>query len=123
MSRHAYLYRFSEQVGLAEVRDSLALATMSAEGLHGQVQVRLEAGYYLDEKSRACAVDVSMPAGRTVAQIFTGLLAREFGEDAFTVEDVAEVRRKRSPRNSNDGLSHFAGSDRVSPVGASAPRR
>jgi hypothetical protein len=35
-------------------------------------------------------VDAATPVGRTIAQIFTGLLSREFGEDAFTVERVTE---------------------------------
>ena len=35
-----------------------------------------------------CVVDAATPVGRTIAQIFTDLLTREFSEDAFTVERV-----------------------------------
>jgi hypothetical protein len=65
------------------------LAVLSAEGIHGRARVRLDAAFYLDEKKRACVVDAATPVGQTVAQIFTGLLTREFGEDAFTVERLA----------------------------------
>ncbi len=90
MSRDVYRYRFDEKTPLAEVRDSLFLAAFSAEGLHGRSQVRLDAAFRLDEKERACVIDAATPVGRSIAQIFTGLLTREFGEDAFTVERVAE---------------------------------
>ena len=90
MSRDVYRYTFDEKISLTEVRDSLFLAVFSAEGIHGRAQVRLDAAFCLDEKKRACVVDAATPVGRTVAQIFTGLLTREFGEDAFDVERVAE---------------------------------
>jgi hypothetical protein len=85
MSQDVYRYTFDEKTSLTEVRDSLMLAVLSAEGIHGRAKVRLDAAFYLDEKKRACVVDAATPVGQTVAQIFTGLLTREFGEDAFTV--------------------------------------
>jgi hypothetical protein len=83
-----YRYTFTKGTSLAEVEDSLFLAVFSAEGLHGRAQVRLDAAYFLDEKRRACVVAAASAVGKTIAQIFTGLLGREFGEDAFTVERV-----------------------------------
>lgn len=95
MSQDVYRYSFDEKTSLPEVRDSLMLAVLSAEGIHGRARVRLDAAFYLDEKKRACVVDAATPVGQTIAQIFTGLLTREFGEDAFTVERLTappEVR-------------------------------
>lgn len=83
-----YRYSFSKETSLAEVENSLFLAVFSAEGLHGRAQVRLDAAYFMDEKRRACVVDAASAVGKTIAQVFTGLLAREFGDDAFTVERV-----------------------------------
>lgn len=90
MNRDVYRYSFDEKISLTEVRDSLFLAVFSAEGIHGRTQVRLDAAFFLNEKKRACVVDAATPVGRTIAQIFTGLLTREFGEDAFGVERVIE---------------------------------
>lgn len=90
MSRDVYRYTFDEKTSLTEVRDSLFLAVFSAEGLHGRSQVRLDAAFCLDEKKHACVVDAATPVGRTIAQIFTGLLTRQFGEDSYTVERVIE---------------------------------
>jgi hypothetical protein len=88
MTCNFYRYTFTEGTSLTEVENSLFLAVFSAEGLHGRAQVRLYAGYFLDEKRRACVVDAATAVGKTIAQIFTGLLGREFGDDAFTVERV-----------------------------------
>lgn len=90
MNRDVYRYSFDDKAGMADVRDSLFLAVFSAEGVHGRAQVRLEAAFSLDEKSRACVIDGATPAGRTVARVFTELLTRQFGEDAFTVERVVD---------------------------------
>ena len=86
-----YRYTFTKETSLVEVENSLFLAVFSAEGLHGRAQVRLDAAYFLDQKKRACVVDAASVVGKTIAQVFTGLLAREFGEDAFAVERVVGV--------------------------------
>jgi hypothetical protein len=86
MSRDVYRYTFDAKTSLTEVRDSLFLAVFSAEGVHGRTQVRLDAAFCLDEKKRACVIDAATPVGKTIAQIFTGLLTRQFGEEAFTVK-------------------------------------
>ena len=92
MTRNIYRYRLGEAISLAEVRDSLAMSIFAAEGIHGQAQVRLDAGYVMDEDARVCVVDAGTPVGLTVAQVFTGLLVRQFGDDAFTVERVEKPR-------------------------------
>lgn len=91
MSRDVYRYTFDERTPMNEVRDSLFLAVFSAEGIHGQAQVRLDAAFRLEEAKHACVVDAATAVGRTIAQVFTGLLTREFGEDAFTVERLTEA--------------------------------
>ena len=86
----AYRYTFTPQVPLQEAIESLYLAIFAAEGVHGRAQVRLDAGYALEKAKRAIAVNAGTPVGKTVSQIFTSLLTRQFGEDAFSVQHVAE---------------------------------
>lgn len=88
MRQDIYRFTFDDQTSMIEVQLSLFLAIFCAEGLHGRAQVRLDAGFALNEERRACVVDGATPVGRTVARIFTALLMREFGDDAFTVEGV-----------------------------------
>ena len=86
MDRDIYRYDFSAEVPLGEVEDSLLLAVLVAESLHGRSLVRLDASFCLDEKKQSCVVDAGTEVGRHIARIFTGFLTREFGESAFTVE-------------------------------------
>ena len=80
-------FHFSEHVNMAGVEDSLYLAVLAAESIHGRTDIRLEASFRL--KGRACSIDDGTPVGRTIARVFTGYLAREFGEGAFATVRVA----------------------------------
>lgn len=83
-----YRFHFEPRVSLAEAEMSLHLAMFAIEGLIGRARVRLGARCNLDEPDRTIVVNACKPAGRMIARVFTGLLLREFGEDAFTVERV-----------------------------------
>jgi hypothetical protein len=85
MNDGIYHFTFGPSVPLDEAEETLQLALIAAEALHGQPQVRLGAGYYMDPAKRGCAVNANSPAGRDVCRIFTGFLTHEFGESAFTV--------------------------------------
>jgi len=83
--REVYRYSFEREVSMAVVEESLVLAVLAVECLHGESVVRLEAGYCLEEDQRVCAVDATTAVGRDVARIFTGFLTKELGEEAFRV--------------------------------------
>jgi len=89
----AYRYALASGVPLQDAIESLYLAIFAAEGVHGRAQVRLDFSYAVDKSVRSLNVDAGTPVGRTVSQIFTALLARQFGEGAFTVEHVTEPHR------------------------------
>ena len=93
MSHYVYRYTFDDATPMLEVQLSLLLAVFCAEGLHGRAQVRLDARFTVDEERRVCVVDVMTPAGRSVAQIFTELVIRKFGQDAFAVEAIGRDAR------------------------------
>lgn len=88
MSAEVYRYSFAASVPFEEVEASLLLAVMAAESLHGQAQVRLDAGHALDGEKRQLVIDASTPVGRDVNRLFVGFIGQEFGEDAFQVERV-----------------------------------
>ena len=100
MKRQVYRYRFTEGIPLKEVEDSLFLAILAVEGLHGQAKVRLNAHFLMSEEKRTCVIDVGSEVGLHIALIFLCFLNREFGEDAFTVEQAkprAEANAEREP--------------------------
>ena len=90
MNRDIYRYEFSSDLPIDEAKMSLALAVLTVESLHGRAQVRLDASFTLDPKQRTCVVDAGTDVGRDIACIFTGYLAREFGERAFIVRRLVK---------------------------------
>jgi hypothetical protein len=88
MNRELYRYCFNNKVPFSEVEESLLLAVLAAESLHGRSLVRLDASFCLDSHKSTCVVDAASDVGRSIARIFTGFLTREVGEEAFRVERV-----------------------------------
>lgn len=80
-------FHFTEHVDMAGVEDTLLLAVLAAESIHGRTGIRLDAFFQL--KGRVCAIEDDKDVGRTIAQVFTGLLTWGFGEDAFIVARLA----------------------------------
>jgi len=85
MTAKAFRFEFEPSIQLTEAELSLHLALYAVEGLYGEARVRLDASYHLDEAGRGITVDCGTEVGAAVVQVFTRLLSREFGEDAFRV--------------------------------------
>ena len=94
MNRELYRYKFDTRVPIRDVEESLLLAVLAAESLHGRSLVRLDASFCLNTRKRSCVVDSATEIGRAIARIFTGFLTREFGEEAFKVERVGDPELK-----------------------------
>ena len=90
MNRELYRYNFDSSVPLRDVEESLLLAVLATESLHGRSLVHLDASFCLDTGKRSCVVDAATDVGRAIASIFTGFLTREFGEEAFKVERIVD---------------------------------
>lgn len=81
----AFRFQFEHDVSLTEAEQTLHLALYAVEGLFGEARVRLELSYRMDEPGDAILVNGGSDVGEAVVKIFTGLLLREFGADAFRV--------------------------------------
>jgi hypothetical protein len=88
---------------LGDVQDTLVLALLAGEALHGAAQRRLDAADRLDLPGRACEVAADTPAGRDLNRLFVGFLRRAFGEEAFTVERVADTAARAHPATTVGG--------------------
>jgi hypothetical protein len=93
MNHDLYRFRFGPEVSMEEIETTMLLALLAAEALHGEAQVRLDAGHYLDTAQRACVIDGGTEVGRDLNRLFVGFLRREFGADAFQVERVRAESR------------------------------
>ena len=88
MTPEIYRFRFTPKVPMDRARDLVAHAILLSQQVHGAARVRLDCGYYADDRMRALVVDARTKAGQTVAVYFTQLLLNEFGLGAFDVERV-----------------------------------
>jgi len=85
MTREIHRYSFRRAVPAAEIKNTLFLAVMAAEGLHGQSRVRMDASYAFDAEKHACVIDTGSAVGRDISRMFVGFALREFGDTAFNV--------------------------------------
>ena len=89
--REVQRYAFEASVPAKDIEETLLLAVLAAEGLHGQSSVRLDATYYFDREKHVCVIDAGSDVGRDICRMFTGFAIREFGESAFSVGRAGSV--------------------------------
>ncbi len=88
MTTGTYRFTFGNDIELTDAEATLHLAMIAAEGLFGNALVRMDVSFAVDQAGRNLTVDGTTAVGATVVRMFTSLLLREFGEDAFTVRRV-----------------------------------
>ena len=84
-------FRFSDEIEREAIETQLAQAVVGAECVFGQSRVRIGAAYVMADDGKQLAIDVSNEVGEHIAQLITGLITRQFGEDAFSVERIGET--------------------------------
>lgn len=85
-----YRFHFKDNIAAREIEDRLCWAVFNAESLFGKPRVRLDASLYFDESNKSCVIDKSTDVGRHIAQVFTSLISKEFGEESFQVERLPQ---------------------------------
>lgn len=88
MTHTSIRFTFDGTVPIDEVEQTLRLALLAVESLHGEDRVLLETASHVERASRTCVVDTSTDVGRTLALVFAGFVRREFGDEAVTVHFV-----------------------------------
>ena len=78
---------FNGSASKALIEEQITLEVITAECLFGPAKVRLHAGYMAADGK--AVIDVSGEVGEHIAQVFTGLMIKHLGEDAFTVTRTA----------------------------------
>ena len=81
-----YRYTIAENISLEDVHDSLTLAVLAMECLHGSAQTRLDLIHDFKAGKRSWFIDARTEVGRDLNRLFTGFLQREFGQGSFQVE-------------------------------------
>lgn len=76
-------FSFKQPINKEAIEESITLAIVTAECVYGPAKVRLHAGYSAADGK--AVIDVSGEVGEHIAQVFTGLMIKQLGEDAFAV--------------------------------------
>jgi len=94
-----YRFQFKQSVPSKEIEETLFWAVFNAESVFGKPRLRLDASFIFDRDKRVCVIDKSTEVGQHIAQVFTSLITREFGEDSFKVE---RLQPKEKPQHANN---------------------
>lgn len=86
MIRSVYKYNFSKLIPMNDIADSLMLAALAAESLHGRSEMKMDAAFCLNTRTRTCVIDAETQVGCDIARMFTGFITKGFGEQSFSVE-------------------------------------
>lgn len=90
MNRLVYRYSFARRVPMSDVEDSLFIAALAAEALHGRAAMQMDAHFRVDKKARTCVVDAETQVGCDIARILSTFVAKGYGESSFQVERTEE---------------------------------
>jgi hypothetical protein len=88
MTKRICKFTFGRESDRRWIEGQLASAIEIAEILHGSARVRLDAGYVMSKDGSQLVLDATTAVGESIAQVLTGLLIRELGEDQFSVERI-----------------------------------
>mgnify|MGYP001559804266 CR=1 FL=1 len=81
-----YRFKFKDSISPKEIEETLFWAVFNAESVFGKPRVRLDASFLFDREKKVCVIDKTTEVGQHIAQLFTSLMTRKFGEEAFKVE-------------------------------------
>lgn len=90
MNRLVYKFNFSKHVPVDDIEDSLMVAALATEALHGRGAMKLDASFSFNKNTYICIVDAETQVGRDIAQILTTFLTKGYGESSFKVEQTRE---------------------------------
>jgi hypothetical protein len=96
MRAAVFRYDFETNVPMNEVEQTIVLALLATESLHGECNVQLAAPHFLDADHRACIVDATSPIGIDFNRLLLGFLRREFGPLAFRVSAVDQSQQSET---------------------------
>ena len=89
MIADGYRYRFLSPEALRRAEWTLRLATLAAEGLHGEGKVRMDAQWLVDEERNVIVVDGATAVGSDISRIFTAFLTKVLGPNKFLVGRIS----------------------------------
>ena len=98
MRPSVFKFTFDRDVPMDGVEETLVLALVVVQILHGDARARLGLAHYFDRRKRYCNVDASTAEGQDLSKLLAGLFSREYGPEAFCVRPARpRALRPRTP--------------------------
>jgi site-specific DNA-adenine methylase len=85
MTEDHYEFEFNKSADMAKVENSLLMAVIAAEGIHGRSKVNLDARFNTSLDDRRSQVNADNSVGEDIAKVFTEFLNLEIGEYSFRI--------------------------------------
>lgn len=85
--------QFDSSIRFEDVRETLALALLTCESLHGAAKVALDADYHVDEARSLIEIGMNNTVGGHLALVFIHLARVEFGEESFALSRIRVDQR------------------------------
>ena len=89
MPKNFYHFRLDSDIPIEEIEDTLMLALVAVNSLHGLTRVRLDCQFVLDKKRRHVLVDGNTTVGRCFALLLAGYIDYAFGEHRFRFRRIS----------------------------------
>jgi hypothetical protein len=86
MKKHIYHYRFARTIPAREIEETLMLAVIAVESLHGRARLTMDGRYRFDKAQHLCEIDATTEVGMDLARIFTGYVTREYGDISISID-------------------------------------
>jgi len=96
-----YRFRFADGITNEQIEERLFLAATNTENVFGEAAMRLDASFRFDKAQRVCVIDRGTAVGRHLAKLFISYISKDFGDDAYTVERVADEPEQIITRGSD----------------------
>ncbi|MCG3204974.1 MAG: hypothetical protein KCHDKBKB_01691 [Elusimicrobia bacterium] len=96
MDNGVYKFTFLENIPIKEIEECLFWSGFNTESIFGKARFRLDGSFHLDRPRKFVVIDKSTDVGKHLAQIFTSVISREFGEESFRVERLLATEMKSS---------------------------
>ncbi len=104
MNDGVYKFSFRDEAPPKDIEECLYWAAFNTESIYGKAKFRLDCSFHFDRHQKVVLIDKSTDTGKHLAQLFTSIVSREFGEEAFRVERLlAKGMKETTEQQPKDG--------------------
>lgn len=86
-------FKFSDDVDMASIEETLFLALVAVEAIYGRPRAKLDVDFTFRAPDRECVISGEDELNQILARIFFEFVSREIGEAGFNLNGMPGGRR------------------------------